>query len=191
MPEKVSIEGVNDLDQGEFVAMFGGLYESSPWVAEEAWRERPFGGFSELHEAFVRAMRSAPQERQMDLIRAHPDLAGKAAVAGELTPESKGEQASAGLDRLKPEEYEAFTRMNADYRERFGFPMIVCVREHTRESILQNAESRLENSREEEVEVALGEIAKIAHLRLHDLVKADPGEENRATSSKEVEDDRD
>ena len=178
MPEKVSIEGVNDLDRGGFVAKFGGLYESSPWVAEEAWRERPFGGFSELHEAFVRAMRGAPQERRMDLIRAHPDLAGKAAVAGELTPESKGEQASAGLDRLTPEEYEAFTRMNADYRERFGFPMIVCVREHTRESILQNAESRLENSREEEVGVALGEIAKIAHLRLKDLVEIDPDEEN-------------
>ena len=178
MPEKVSIEGVNDLDQGGFVAKFGGLYEGSPWVAEEAWRERPFGGFSELHEAFVRAMRGAPRERRMDLIRAHPDLAGKAAVAGELTPESKGEQASAGLDRLTPEEYEAFTRMNADYRERFGFPMIVCVREHTRESILQNAESRLENTREEEVEVALGEIAKIAHLRLKDLVEADPDEEN-------------
>ena len=109
----------------------------------------------------------------MALILAHPDLAGKAAVAGELTPESRDEQASAGLDRLTPEEYEAFTRMNADYRERFGFPMIVCVREHTKESILQNAASRLGNSREEEVEVALGEIAKIARLRLRELVASD------------------
>ena len=176
--EQMTLEEVNRLGRNEFVSRFGSVFESSPWAAEEAWRERPFGGFSELHEAFVRAMRGAPQERRMDLIRAHPDLAGKAAVAGELTPESKGEQASAGLDRLTPEEYEAFTRMNADYRERFGFPMIVCVREHTRESILQNAESRLENSREEEVEVALGEIAKIAHLRLKDLVEADPDEEN-------------
>jgi OHCU decarboxylase len=174
----MTLEEVNRLGRNEFVSRFGSVFESSPWAAEEAWRERPFGGFSELHEAFVRAMRGAPQERRMDLIRTHPDLAGKAAVAGELTPESKGEQASAGLDRLTPEEYEAFTRMNADYRERFGFPMIVCVREHTRESILQNAESRLENSREEEVEVALGEIAKIAHLRLKDLVEADPDEEN-------------
>jgi 2-oxo-4-hydroxy-4-carboxy-5-ureidoimidazoline decarboxylase len=191
LPEKIGIEAVNDLDQRGFVAKFGGLYESSPWVAEEAWRERPFGGRSELHEAFVRAVHRAPRQKRMDLIRAHPDLAGKAAVAGDLTPESRGEQASAGLDRLTPEEYETFTEMNASYRERFGFPMIVCVREHTKESILQNAESRLENSREEEVEVTLGEIAKIARLRLHDLVEADPGEENRATSSKEVEDDRD
>jgi 2-oxo-4-hydroxy-4-carboxy-5-ureidoimidazoline decarboxylase len=179
LPEKIGIEAVNDLDQRGFVAKFGGLYESSPWVAEEAWRERPFGGRSELHEAFVRAVHRAPRQKRMDLIRAHPDLAGKAAVAGDLTPESRGEQASAGLDRLTPEEYETFTEMNASYRERFGFPMIVCVREHTKESILQNARDRLENSREEEVEVALGEIAKIARLRLHDLVEAGPGEENR------------
>ena len=186
MPDKVGIGVVNDLDQRGFVEKFGGLYEGSPWVAEEAWRERPFGGLTELHEAFVRAMRGAPRERRMDLIRAHPDLAGKAAIAGELTAESSGEQASAGLDRLTPEEYEAFTKMNADYRERFGFPMIVCVREHTKDSILQNARGRLENSREEEVEVALGEIAKIARLRLQDLVEAGPDEEDRATSSKEI-----
>src|SRR3712207_1391304 len=132
-------------------------------------------------------MQGAPHEKRMDLIRAHPDLAGKAAVAGELTPESRGEQASAGLDRLTPEEYEAFTEMNAEYRERFGFPMIVCVREHTKDSILQSAGSRLGNAREEEVEVALGEIARIAHLRLQDLVEADPDEENRARGSEMTE----
>jgi OHCU decarboxylase len=177
LPQRVTIDEVNDLDQREFVAKFANLYESSAWVAERAWRERPFGGLPELHEAFVGAMREGPEERRMALIRAHPDLAGKAAVAGELTPESTSEQASGGLDRLAPEEYEAFTRMNADYRERFGFPMIVCVREHTKESILQNARERLGNSREEEVETALGEIAKIARLRLLDLVEADPGED--------------
>src|SRR5918997_3788052 len=182
----MTLEEVNRLGRDEFVSRFGSVFESSPWAAEEAWRERPFDGRSELHEAFVRAVRGAPRERRMDLIRAHPDLAGKAAVAGDLTPESRGEQASAGLDRLTPEEYEAFTRMNADYRERFGFPMIVCVREHTRmpsteteiptitkETILQNARDRLKNSREEEIEVALGEIAKIARFRLEDLVETD------------------
>ncbi len=173
MPERITMDAVNDLDQRAFVERFASLFESSPWVAEEAWHGRPFGDRSGLHEAFVRAMYGATRERQMALILAHPDLAGKAAVAGELTPESRDEQASAGLDRLTPEEYEAFTRMNADYRERFGFPMIVCVREHTKESILQNAESRLENPREREVEVALGEIAKIARLRLMELVEAD------------------
>ena len=186
MAQRVSIDEVNDLDQREFVAKFASLYESSPWVAERAWRERPFGGLPDLHEAFVGAMYEAPEERRMALIRAHPDLAGKAAVAGELTPESTSEQASAGLDHLTPQEYEAFTRMNADYRERFGFPMIVCVREHTKmpstadeiptltkEHILRNARDRLKNSREEEIEVALGEIAKIAFLRLQDLVETD------------------
>jgi 2-oxo-4-hydroxy-4-carboxy-5-ureidoimidazoline decarboxylase len=169
----MTLEEVNRLGREEFVSRLGSVFESSPWVAERAWGSRPFGSFSELHGAMVEAVDEASEERRMDLIRAHPDLAGRAAVAGELTPESTSEQASAGLDRLTPEEYEAFTKMNTNYRERFGFPMIVCVREHTKESILQNAASRLENSREEEVEVALGEIAKIARLRLRELVETD------------------
>ncbi len=171
MSEKATIDEVNNLPKEEFVVRFGALYERSPWVAEGAWHERPFGSRSELHGAFVRVLQEAPRELQLGLIDAHPDLAGKAAVAGELTPESTREQTSAGLDRLTPEEYEAFTEMNDAYRERFGFPMIVCVKEHTKESILQNARSRLQNSREEEVETALGEIAKIARLRLQDLVE--------------------
>ncbi len=175
MTEKMTLEEVNRLGREEFVSRLGSVFESSPWVAERAWGSRPFGGFSELYGAMVRAVDEASEERRMDLIRAHPDLAGRAAVAGELTPESTGEQASAGLDRLTPEEYEAFTAMNRAYRERFGFPMIVCIREHTKESILQNAESRLEDSREEEVEIALGEIAKIARLRLKDLIEQDGG----------------
>ena len=174
MPEKMTLEEVNRLERDEFVSRLGSVYESSPWVVERVWGSQPFGSFAGLHGAMVGVVDGASRERQMALIRVHPDLAGKAAVAGTLTPESKGEQTSAGLDRLTPEEYEAFTEMNYSYRERFGFPMIVCVREHTKESILQNAESRLENSREEEVEIALGEIAKIARLRLQELVEADP-----------------
>jgi OHCU decarboxylase len=175
VPEKMTLEEVNRLERGEFVARLGSVFESSPWVAERAWGSRPFGSFAELYGAMVEVVGGASRERRMALIRAHPDLAGKAAVAGELTPESSGEQASAGLDRLTPEEYEAFTAMNRAYRERFGFPMIVCIREHTKESILQNAESRLEASRKEEVEIALGEIAKIARLRLQDLIEQDGG----------------
>jgi OHCU decarboxylase len=170
--QKVDLAKVNRLEREEFVSLLGRAFEASPWVAEHAWDSRPFRDVEELHGAMVKAAKDAPEERRMALIRAHPDLAGKAAVAGELTPESGGEQASAGLDRLTPEEYDAFTRMNAAYREKFGFPMIVCVREHTKESILRNARSRLGNAREEEVETALGEIAKIAHLRLQDLVES-------------------
>ncbi|HEX2729522.1 MAG TPA: 2-oxo-4-hydroxy-4-carboxy-5-ureidoimidazoline decarboxylase [Rubrobacteraceae bacterium] len=173
MPETITIDEVNRLDQDEFVSRFGALYERSPWVAEAAWHESPFADLSGLHEALVRAVHEAPQERQLSLIRAHPDLAGKAAVAGELTAESAGEQASAGLDRLSPGEYEAFTAMNAAYREKYGFPMIVCVREHDKASILKNARVRLGNSYEEEFETALAEIFKIAKLRLRDLVEAE------------------
>ncbi len=175
MPEKTAIEEVNGLGHDEFVSRFGALYERSPWVAEGAWRERPFGDFAELHEAFVRTMHGAPRERQLALIRAHPDLAGRATVAGELTAESEREQASAGLDRLTPEEYEDFQRLNSAYRDKFGFPFIVCVREHNKETILASAAARLGRSRPEEIETALGEIAKIAQLRLRDLVEPGVG----------------
>jgi OHCU decarboxylase len=174
LPEKAFIEEVNGLDREEFVSRFGALYERSPWVAEAAWHERPFTGLAELHEAFVKAMHEAPRERQLALIRAHPDLAGRAAITGELTAESAREQASAGLDRLTPEEYEDFHRLNSAYRDKFGFPFVVCVREHGKETILADAAVRLGQSRPEEIETSLGEIARIAHLRLQDLVE--PGE---------------
>jgi 2-oxo-4-hydroxy-4-carboxy-5-ureidoimidazoline decarboxylase len=171
MPEKITVDEVNRLGEDEFVARFGGVFEHSSWVAEEAWRERPFDGLSDLHGAFLRAMYDAPLERQLALIRAHPDLAEKTAIAGELTPESAREQASASLDRLTPEEYEDFHRLNTAYRQKFGFPLIIAVREHTKGAILADAGARLKHSRPEEIETALGEIAKIARLRLQDLVE--------------------
>ncbi|MDP8972983.1 MAG: 2-oxo-4-hydroxy-4-carboxy-5-ureidoimidazoline decarboxylase [Actinomycetota bacterium] len=171
MSEKNTLDRINELDRDDFVARFGSLFEHSPWVAEEAWESRPFGSIEEMWRAFEDAMYAAPPERQLVLIRAHPDLAGKAAVAGELTQESAREQASAGLNRLSPEEFEEFTRMNREYREKFGLPMVVCVREHTKESILDNVQSRLANSRDEEIRTALAEISKISHYRLLDLVE--------------------
>jgi OHCU decarboxylase len=168
---KFAIEELNRLGREEFVKRLGPAFEDSPWVAEGAWESRPFESVDDLHRAMVRVVEEASDRRRMALIRAHPDLAGKAALAGELTQQSEEEQASAGLDRLTPEEYDAFFRMNAAYRQKFRFPMIVCVREHTKESILQNAESRLENTPEEEVVTALGEVYKIARLRLEDLVE--------------------
>jgi 2-oxo-4-hydroxy-4-carboxy-5-ureidoimidazoline decarboxylase len=176
LPEKTTIEEVNGLDQEEFVSRFGALYERSPWVAQVARRERPFAGLTELHEAFVKAMHEAPHERQLALIRANPDLAGRAAIAGELTAESAREQASAGLDRLTPEEYEDFHRLNTAYRDKFGFPFVVCVRDHGKETILADAAARLGHSRPEEIETALGEIARIAYLRLQDLIEPDADE---------------
>jgi OHCU decarboxylase len=162
------MEGVNELTRDAFVERFGPLFEHSPWVAEQAWSDRPFADTEELFEALRSAMYSAPRERRLALIRAHPDLAGRAAVEGTLTDSSAREQASAGLDRLTPDEYESFIRTNAAYRERFGFPFVVCVREHTKESILRVAAERLGHTRDEEVRVALEEIAKIARLRLEE-----------------------
>jgi OHCU decarboxylase len=165
-----TMEEVNELGREAFVERFGPLFEHSPWVAADAWSDRPFANRDELFGALRSAMYSAPIERKLALIRAHPDLAGRAAIEGTLTHSSKYEQASAGLDRLTPDEYVAFTRLNAAYRERFGFPFVVCVREHTKESILRVAAERLEHTRDEEVRVALEEIAKIARLRMEDLV---------------------
>ena len=169
--EKLTIDQVNDLSKGQFVQRFSSLYEHTPWVAEAAWDERPFGGVEERHRAFQRAVRAAPEEQQLALIRAHPGLAGKAAVAGELTEEFTREQASAGLDRLSSEEFEVLNRLNNAYWEKFGFPLIFAVGEHSIESILENAEQRLKNSREQELETALGEIAKIARMRLQYLIR--------------------
>jgi OHCU decarboxylase len=167
---QATMEGVNELGREAFVERFGPLFEHSPWVAAGAWSDRPFADADELFEALRSAMYSAPRDRQLALIRAHPDLAGRAAIEGSLTRSSKNEQASAGLDRLTPDEYEAFTRTNAAYRERFGFPFVVCVREHTKQSILRVAAERLEHTRDEEVRVALEEIAKIARLRLREIL---------------------
>lgn len=174
---RLLLRDVNGLDEDEFLATFGSIFEHSPWVAAGAWRERPFGGVEALHGAFEKAMFEAAGERRLDLIRAHPDLAGRAAIAGEITPESASEQASAGLDTLTPGEYEAFTGTNREYRERFGFPLVIAVRGHTRKTILAEAAQRLKRSRSEEIETALAEISKIALLRLRDRVEPGPGED--------------
>ena len=171
MPQKITFDRVNRLSREGFVERFGPVYEHSPWVAEEAYGARPFDGIDGLHGAMVRAVEAAPEGRKMALILAHPDLAGRAAMSGELTRASKSEQASAGLDALSPGEYREFHRLNDSYKERFGFPLIFAVREHTKESILEGAAKRLENTRSEEIGAALAEISKIVRLRLQDLVE--------------------
>jgi OHCU decarboxylase len=168
----ITLAEINHLDQNSFVAALGALFEHSPWIAAHAWHARPFPSIDKLHAALCRAMYNAPAAQQLNLIQAHPDLAGKLALAGELTPASIREQSSIGLDRLPPQEFATFTQLNQEYRGKFGFPFVVCVREHTKDSILANFAARLQHTREEEIRTALGEIAKIAHLRLFDLVPA-------------------
>src|SRR3954452_7172427 len=158
------------MDRDEFVRTVGHLFEGSPWIARAAWDASPFASVDDLHGALCSIMYSAPEEQQLALIRAHPDLAGKAALAGTLSSESAGEQAAAGLGSLTPEELARFTELNEHYRDRFGFPFVICARENQKESILRGFEARLPHSRKEEMATALAEIAKIARLRLLDAV---------------------
>ncbi|HWH92891.1 MAG TPA: 2-oxo-4-hydroxy-4-carboxy-5-ureidoimidazoline decarboxylase [Baekduia sp.] len=168
--------GIHDaamLHRDAFVARFGGVFEDSPWIAAAAWERRPFASVEALLDAMVAAVDGAPREARLALIRAHPDLAGKAAVAGALTPESTREQVAAGLDRLTPAQHARILALTAAYRERFGFPFVVCAREHTADSIIAAADARLAHDPDEEERTALAEIAKIAALRLADLVDDD------------------
>ena len=166
----IAWEAVNGLDAAAFAATFGGIFEHSPWVAERAFAARPFAGLDDLNAAMRLVVRLAAREEKLALIRAHPDLAGKAARAGTLTASSAGEQASAGLDRLSDAEFERFHRANEAYRRRFGFPFIICVRKHAKASILAAFDARLGNGAEAEIEAALAEIYDIARLRLEALV---------------------
>ncbi|MBV8298113.1 MAG: 2-oxo-4-hydroxy-4-carboxy-5-ureidoimidazoline decarboxylase [Candidatus Eremiobacteraeota bacterium] len=165
-----SIAALNAADRATFVAAVGFAFEDSPWIAEAAWERRPFAGLDALHAAMADVLARAPHARKLALIAAHPDLAGRVAREGRLTAASRGEQAAAGLDRLTPEEIARFDAANAVYRARFGFPFVICAREHDRASILSELERRARNEREAEIATALAEIAKIARLRLEDAV---------------------
>jgi len=151
-------------DREAFVATYGPLFEHSPWVAEDAYEHGPYPDRAALYDGLVEAMYAAPREKQVALVRAHPELAGKVA-----TVDSEREQSSAGLDRLTREEYQALTSANAAYREKFGFPFVICVRDHDKASILAAAQERVRNDPETELRTALGEIARIAHHRLEAL----------------------
>jgi 2-oxo-4-hydroxy-4-carboxy-5-ureidoimidazoline decarboxylase len=166
----VTLAELGRMSRPEFVAVLGDVFERSPWVAEGTFDARPFATVDALHQAMTRVVRSAPRDAHLALLRAHPDLAGKAARAGAMTAASVAEQASAGLDRLTDEEYDRFTRLNTAYRERFAFPFIVAVRRQTRASILAAFERRLAQPVEREIETALEEVFEIARLRLRDRI---------------------
>jgi len=162
----MTLAQLNSLPRDEFVRIVGPVFEHSPWIAEAAWLKRPFASMEELHRALCQTVANAGEQKQLALIRAHPDLVGRAALAGTLTPVSRREQASAGLGALTPEEIAAFQKSNAAYREKFGFPFVICARLNRKEAILSGFRVRLSNSREQEIETALEEIFKIARLRL-------------------------
>jgi 2-oxo-4-hydroxy-4-carboxy-5-ureidoimidazoline decarboxylase len=168
----ISLERLNVADARAFATALGGIYEDSPWVAEAALPGRPFATLAALHDAMSDAVRAADETRKLALLNAHPDLAGKAARAGSITADSKAEQGSIGLDRLSDAEFENFHRFNQSYREKFGFPFIICVRRHTKDSVFRQFETRLENSVARERETAIDEIVRIAALRLDQHVEA-------------------
>lgn len=161
---------LNACDLAGFLAVCGPLYEHSPWVAERAFARRPFASRESLHAALVAAVHAATPDEQLALIRAHPDLVGRLAREGRLTAASTGEQAAAGLDALSPDEAAAFERFNRAYRDRFGFPFVICAREHRKEAILAAFPVRLAHSAEQERAAALVEIGRIGWLRLVDAV---------------------
>ena len=180
MAAKVSLDTVNGMDAEAFVTAFGDTYEHSPWVAEAAFAGAPFESLTALHDAMQAAVDAGSDTDRLALIRAHPDLAGRAALAGELTAESATEQASAGLDRLSPERMARFQSLNAAYVEKFGFPFIMAVRGADAARILAGFEGRLAHDRAREVRCALGEIGKIAWMRL--LEKVIPAPTGRLTT---------
>jgi OHCU decarboxylase len=167
---RLGIDEADHLDRDAFVALLGGVFEDSPWIAGAAWEARPHRSVAALHAAMVQIVDRAPRPARLALIRSHPELPGRAAIAGRLTAESTREQAAAGLDRLTPGQHAELLDITAAYRERFGFPFVVCAREHSADSIIASARQRLASDPDAEERTALAEIAKIAALRLADLV---------------------
>jgi len=164
------MDGLADQSKAGFVAKFGHIFEHSPWVVERAWERRPFSNVAALHAAFMAEVEAAGSAAQRALINAHPELAAKV----ELTEASQSEQMGAGLKQLTPQEFERFAALNAAYREKFGFPFIICVRLNSKASILAAFEARLLHDTAEEREAAIAQIGLIAKLRLQDLAEGLP-----------------
>lgn len=166
-----SIDDINNSDEAVFVELLGGIFEHSPWVAELVYSSRPFADTEQLHREMVAAMRRAPQLQRMALLCAHPELAGREADCGSLTDESKREQAGAGLDHCSPRELQKIKSFNLAYRDRFEFPFIIAVTGLDRGQIINAMQRRLGNDSDTEFEAALGEVEKIARIRLDALIE--------------------
>ena len=161
---------LNACDAARFVAVCGPFFEHSPWIAERAATQRPFADRKSLFQAFCSVVETASVGEQLALVRAHPDLVGRAALAGQLTGESTREQAAAGLGGLSPDEVRRFQEFNAAYQAKFGFPFVICARENKKDAILAAFPVRLQNTTDQELRTALVEVFKIARLRLLDAV---------------------
>ncbi len=162
----------SDIGFEAFMEIYGGIYEHSPWIAENAWQTRAGASIDSvdgLHAAMKKAVDNADRSAKLALICAHPDLAGKAAQRGALTEESLSEQSGAGLDQCSPEEFAEFQSLNAAYKDKFGFPFIIAVKGLNRRDILAAFRARLDHDRETEFVTAINQIHRIAMLRLAEL----------------------
>ncbi len=175
----LTIEQLNAADEAQFAALLDGVYEHSPWIAARAWAARPFASLAHLKHALVQAVQTAPGDAQLGLIRAHPELAGKAMVSKSLTAESTNEQSKAGLTDCTPEEFDTIQRLNAGYNAKFGFPFILAVRGPRgaglpKREIIATFARRLDNAPDFELAEALRNIHRIAEIRLDDKFGAEP-----------------
>ena len=162
---------MNALGEREFVARFGGVFEHSPWVAERAWKRKPFRSIDSLHQAMMQVVAQANSDEQLALVRAHPELAGAEAKEGTLTVDSSSEQGRLGFTRLSRKELEKMAELNRSYREKHGFPCIVALRLHdTRETVVAEMERRAGNDSETELENALEQIGHITRARLEKMI---------------------
>jgi 2-oxo-4-hydroxy-4-carboxy-5-ureidoimidazoline decarboxylase len=166
----VQLGELNRMDRGAFIAALGEIFEHSPWVADRSFGDRPFASIGALHAAMVAAMERAMPSEQLTLLQSHPELAGKAAISGELTAESTREQAGAGLDQCSPSEYARLNSLNTRYNAKFGFPFILAVKGHDRHAILKEFARRVEQDRAAEFPEALRQVAQIARFRLEAFI---------------------
>jgi 2-oxo-4-hydroxy-4-carboxy-5-ureidoimidazoline decarboxylase len=160
----MKLEALNQAAEETFLGLIGGPLEGETWLAARIFPRRPFTSVDDLYAAFEAAVEQTDDDEKIKLITSHPDLAGKA----KISPTSISEQAAAGLDRLTPEEYTAFTKLNTAYKTRFGFPFVLCARENTKDTILAGFRERLHHSRRQEIDIAICEVLKILKLRLID-----------------------
>jgi N-carbamoyl-L-amino-acid hydrolase len=165
-----SLASLNTGTQAQFVAVLGGLFEHSPWVAEGAWDARPFANLADLHAKMVAVMQAASFARALGLLRAHPELAGRAMVSQSLTAESANEQTRSGLTQCSPAEFARLQELNAAYNRKFGWPFILAVRQLDRPAIIQTFAGRLDQSAAEEFAACLANIEAITRMRLNDLL---------------------
>jgi 2-oxo-4-hydroxy-4-carboxy-5-ureidoimidazoline decarboxylase len=168
---EADMAAINGLDRVAFVQKFGGIFENSPWVAEQAWDKRPFASVDAMHAAMVEVAKLAPAPRQLALLQSHPDLAGKEAQAGAMTASSVTEQASAGLNALSKDEMTQISDLNVAYKRKFGFPFIIAVRMHTKEGIFFEFRHRLQNDTVTEYANDLQNVYSITRLRLAKLLE--------------------